>query len=185
MKKSFVFMGLALAVLLGVSSGHAGEMPEFPKPEKEHEWLGQLTGEWEYDAEMYMDGQSPVKISGKEKVRPVGGFWIISEQNSEMFGTPFTGILTLGFDASKKRFIGTWIDSMTGNPWNYEGTLDASGKVLALDTEGQCPGRPGKWSAFKEVIEIKDKDHRVFTSSMQGEDGKWTTIMRIDYRRKS
>jgi Protein of unknown function (DUF1579) len=43
---------------------------------------------------------------------------------------------------------------------------------------------PGALAKFKKVTEFKSKDHRVFTSSMQGEDGKWAGIVNINYLRK-
>ena len=68
--------------------------------------------------------------------------------------------------------------------WKYEGTVNEEGKTLTLETEGPCPMKPGKLSKFKEVIEFKSKDHKVFTSSMQEDDGKWSTMMTIHYRKK-
>ena len=62
--------------------------------------------------------------------------------------------------------------------------VDDAGKTLTLETEGPCPLKPGQRCKFKEVIEVKDKDHKVFTSSMQGDDGKYTTMLTINYRRK-
>ena len=73
---------------------------------------------------------------------------------------------------------------MDSHLWQYEGTLDATGKILTLETEGACPTAPRKLTKFKEVIEIKDRNHRVFTSSMEGEDGKWVTAMVCHYTRK-
>ncbi|MFO0945150.1 MAG: DUF1579 domain-containing protein [Planctomycetota bacterium] len=180
------FMGKSLFALLLVfgTSATSDEVPEFPKPEKEHQWLQRLVGEWEYEAEMFMKDKPPVKAKGEDHVRSLGGFWILSEQKSEMFGVPFTGLMTLGYDASKKKFVGTWVDSMSGNLWNYQGTLDAGGKVLTLETEGFCPAEPGRISAFKEVIEVKDDNHRVFTSSVQGSDGQWTTMVKLEFQRK-
>ena len=73
---------------------------------------------------------------------------------------------------------------MSSYQWKYEGTTDAAGKILTLETEGPCPLAPGKLLKFKEVTEIKSEDHKVFTSSVQGEDGKWTTMVKVDFHRK-
>ena len=40
--------------------------------------------------------------------------------------------------------------------------------MLTLNTEGPDMSAPGKLAKMKDVIEIKDKDHRTLTSFMQG-----------------
>lgn len=156
-----------------------------PVPQKEHQWLHKFVGEWEQHAEIYMEpGKPPLTSKGIEQARMLGGFWLVADGKSEMMGMPFTSVLTLGYDPEKKKYIGTWIDSMTSYLWKYEGTLDATGKILTLDTTGPCPKAPGTLVKFKEVTEFKSDDHRVFTSSMQEEDGKWTTLIKVDSRRK-
>jgi hypothetical protein len=59
-----------------------------------------------------------------------------------------------------------------------------AGKKLTLETEGPSPLDPDKTAKFQETLELKDKDHKVFTSFMQGDDGKWTKIVTMEYRRK-
>jgi hypothetical protein len=141
-------------------------------------------GEWDAEVEAVMDpAQPPMKTKGSERVRMVGGFWMISEGRNNEF--PYEFVLTLGYDPEKRKYIGTWLDSMSSYLWKYEGTVDASGKVLTLDTEGPAPGAPGTRCKFKEVTEFKGKDHRVFTSSRQGEDGKWATFMTVHSRRRT
>jgi len=68
--------------------------------------------------------------------------------------------------------------------WVYEGELDASGTVLTLHTEGPNVSAPEKTATFKDIIEFKGDDHRVLTSHMLGEDGKWQKLLVTSYRRK-
>ena len=176
---------LAVAALVLAGGVWAADQPQPPKPQKEHEWLKQLEGEWVTECEASMaPGQPPVKCQGTEVVRSLGGFWTLGEMKADFMGTPFTGLMTLGYDTKSKKYFGSWVCSMDGHLWKYEGTVDASGKVLTLNTEGPDMSAPGKLAKMKDVIEIKDKDHRVLTSSMQGPDGKWVQFMTMHARRK-
>lgn len=178
MKTRTFLQGLFAALMLSSSFASAQEMPEMPKPQSEHKWLEQFVGEWQSEMECNMGpDKEPMKNKMTEKARSIGGFFLISEGKGEAMGTPFSSILTLGYDTDKKKFVGTWVDSMMGKMWNYEGTLSDDQKTLTLNTEGPCPMQGGKVCKFKEVIVLQDKDHKTFTSSVQGEDGTWTTIM--------
>ncbi len=164
------------ALVAGAGLYAAQESQEMPKPQKEHEWLQQIVGEWDSVADM---GGTTMK--GTESGRSIGGFWVMCETKAEYEKKPFTGILTLGYSAEKKKYIGTWIDSVTGYLWSYEGAVDAAGKKLTLESTG--PGFDGKPCTFRESIEIKDKDHKEFTSAVE-KDGKWMTHMTVKYTRK-
>jgi hypothetical protein len=156
------------------------------EPQKEHQWLQKLIGEWTYVAEAAMElGKAPEKFNGSESARSIGGLWIVCEGQGEMCGggTAKT-ILTLGYDPQKKRYVGTFIGSMMTNLWVYDGSLDAEEKVLTLNTEGPAFGVEGKLGKFQDVIEIKSDDHRVMTSHMLGEDGAWHQFMTANYRRE-
>lgn len=181
--KKLIVTGFVGALLAAAAVVLAQEPSELPKPQKEHAWLEQLAGEWEADIEALVPGQEPLKSKGTESVRKIGGFWVLAENKSEFQGQPFTGLLTLGYDAGKETYVGTWIDSMTGYLWTYEGTVDPAGKVLTLKTKGPSH-TPGELAKFKEVLELKSKDHKVFTSYIEGENGEWTRMMTINYRRK-
>jgi Protein of unknown function (DUF1579) len=157
----------------------------FPKPGPEHEWLQQFVGEWEMAMECPMEPAKPtMKSKGTESVRSIDGLWVIAESKSTFMDKRTTSILTLGYDPDKKKYVGTWVSSCMTYLWKYKGSVDVAAKTLTLETEGPWPQSPGKVSKFKEVMQVKSKDHRVFTSSMQGEDGKWATIVTNNYRRK-
>ena len=157
-----------------------------PEPPEEHRWLQRLVGEWDYEAEASMGpGQPPMKHTGTESVRSIGGVWVQGEGKGQMpDGGPATTVITLGYDPAKKRFVGTFIGSMMTHMWVYEGTLDAAGKALTLDTEGPHFGAEGKMAKYKDVITFVSDDHRTLTSQMQADDGSWNQFMTAHYRRK-
>jgi hypothetical protein len=155
------------------------------EPQKEHEWLQKLVGEWTMEDE---PGAEPSPSNGQwtETMRSIGGLWIVGESRGGMpgGGDPATMIITLGYDPQKQRFVGTFIGSMMTNMWVYEGTLD--GNVLTLDTEGPSMDKEnaGKIVKYQDRIELKSDDHRVLTSQLRGEDGEWKVFMTAHYRRK-
>jgi len=160
------------------------DLPEPPKPSKEHEWLKQLAGEWDMRSEAKFEGGEMMTCEGSENARMLGGFWIVSQGKMDPMGMHVETLMTLGYDPQKGKFVGTWADSMNSHMWKYEGTLDPTGKILTLDTEGPNFMKTGVMTKFKDIIEIKDKDHKVLTSQMQTDDGKWTTFMTATYTRR-
>jgi hypothetical protein len=156
------------------------------EPQREHEWLQKLVGEWTFEGEATMTpGQPPEKFQGTESVRSLGGLWILAEGNSAMPGAgEVTTVMTLGYDPQRKRFVGTFIASMMTHLWLYNGGLDAAEKILTLQTEGPDMSAEGKMTRAKDVIEFKSDDHRVLTSQILSEEGKWQEVMRVHYRRR-
>ncbi len=178
--KKFGILGIATALF--VSGALAQQSPE---PAKDHQWLKQLVGEWDIQFKITMQpGQPPAESTGTDSVRTLGEHWVIAETKTTMMGAPYHGILTLGYDAQKKRFAGTWIDSFGGNLWVYKGTLNDAGDALTLETEGPSLTSPGKTARYKEVMQITGKDSRTFTSSTETDDGTWMKILAIEYKRK-
>jgi hypothetical protein len=155
------------------------------EPQKEHQWLERLVGEWTTEAEMIAEpGKPPMKQTGTESVRSLGGLWMLCEGRGETpDGGTSTSIMTLGYDPVKKRFVGTFIASVMTHLWVYEGELDPAGNVLTLDAEGPSFTTEGKMAKYKDVIELKSDDHRVLTASFLGDDGEWHHFMTSTYRR--
>jgi hypothetical protein len=184
--KSGLIALMAFVVLVAVSTLPAQAPPKFPGPEQQHEWLRQFVGEWESEAEGTAGpGQPAMKCKGTMRSRMLGGFWVISETNAEMMGTTMNAIQTIGYDPAKKKYVGTWVDSMMNHLWKYEGTVDATGKTLTLEAEGPNFFAEGKVTKFRDAYEFKSKDHIIATSSMLGDDGKWITFMTGNARRKN
>ena len=157
------------------------------EPQKEHEWLHKLIGEWSFEGECVMGpGEPPMKSTGATSVRSLGGIWILCEGTGDApDGTPVNSIITLGYDPAKKRFVGSFIASCMTHLWIYDGALDGAGKVLTLDAEGPSFTGDSKMVHYQDIIEIENDDHWILKSRMPGEDGKWIQFMTGHYRRKS
>lgn len=155
------------------------------EPQKQHAWLQKLVGEWTYEGEaMAEPGKPPERFKGTETVRALGDLWIQGESKGEMpGGEPATMVITLGYDPAKQRFVGTWVGSMMSHLWVYEGELDATGKVLTLNSEGPSMAGDGSIQKYQDVIRVESDDHRILTSRAPGPDGKWNEFMTAHYRR--
>lgn len=155
--------------------------------QKEHAWLQKLVGEWSFEGNCVMGpDQPPMKNTGSESVRSLGGLWTVGEGTGEMpDGGPMNSIMTLGYDPQKQRFVGTFVASMMTHLWLYDGELDSAGRVLTLNAKGPGMSGDGKMAKYQDVIEFKNDDHRTLTARVQGDDGQWTEFMTAHYRRKA
>lgn len=158
----------------------------FSQPQEEHKWLERLVGEWTFEGECVMGpDQPPFKSTGVEVVRSIGGLWTVGEgRNQSPTGEEGLAIMTLGYDPVRGRYIGTFIASMMTHLWVYEGSLDASGKILTLDTTGPKFDQQGM-AQYQDIIELVDDNHRTLSSQVLGDDGQWNHFMTGHYRRRT
>ena len=177
MKKALSVLSLSV---LSLSVPAFAQMPPMPTPGPEHEMLKKDVGTWDATVEMFMAPGAPPAVSkGTDTVTMMGGFWQLAEFKSEMMGQPFEGRGATGYDPVKKKYVGTWVDTMTPGYYTVEGTYSAATKTLTAVMEGPDPS--GQVTKTKETTEWKDADTRVFT--MYAPDG--TTVgMRITYKRR-
>jgi Protein of unknown function (DUF1579) len=162
-------------------------------PQKQHQWLDKFIGEWTSETEFSMEPNGePSKSTGTEVVRSIGGVWIVAEGDSDMpDGGTGTTMMTLGFDPQivgvaspvENRFVGTFIGSMMTHLWLYNGSLDATEKVLTLDTAGPNFSQTAI-AKYQDIIEFISDDHRVMKSQILMKDGNWNHFMTAHYRRQ-
>lgn len=130
-------------------------------------------------------GAEPMKMESTESVRALGSTWVVAEGQMVAQGTPMQSVMTLGYDANKSAYVGTWIDTMQSHLWVYRGELDSTRRTLTLEAEGPSFTDPTRTALYRDAIEIVDANHKKLTSSVRGDDGTWTTFMRAEYRRKN
>jgi hypothetical protein len=176
----------ALVVAAGVLSSSlvlAQEMP-MPKPGPEHKVLELDAGTWDATVEMFMPGAPPMVSQGTEtSTMGCGGLCLITDFKSTMAGAPFHGHGTATWDPAKKKYVGSWTDSMSAGISVSESTYDPGAKTATGWMEG--PDMTGKVVKTKSVGEYKDANTRVFTMYSTGPDGKEAPSMKITYKRKN
>jgi hypothetical protein len=159
------------------------------EPTRHHQWLQKLVGDWTFEVECPAGPDQPSTTStGSERVRSLGGLWIVGEGEGKMpDGTAALTMLTLGYDPQKERFVGSWVGSMMTYFWIYDGELDAAARVLTLNADGPRMDAEGKtdgtMASYRDVIEFRSDDHRIHSGHLLGDDGKWTQFMTAHYRR--
>lgn len=155
---------------------------DHPKPGPEHAWLHRLLGTWRTEGECPgAPGEPPMQMTGTERVRSLGGLWVLAEGEGEMpGGGTANSLMTLGFDPVQGVFVGTFVASMMTHLWIYRGTL--AGDTLTLDTEGPEFGS-GAMAHYQDIIALQGDDARTLTSRMQAADGSWQQVMSARYRR--
>ncbi len=179
---------LLLPALLAVScqSTHSNPPPphEAAAATPEHVWLQQLVGEWKASTEASMGpDQPPTKFESTERVRSLGGLWVIAEGDANMDGTRFKSVMTVGYDPALQQFLGSWVDTMQTHMWTYRGSLDAARKTLTLEAQGPSFTDPSTMANYRDQIELVDANHKRLISSVQSPDGAWTEFMRAEYVR--
>lgn len=149
-----------------------------PKPGPAHELLKSEAGTWDAKVET-MTPNGTMTSTGTETSRlGCGGMCLITDFKGDMMGTPFEGHGTVAYDPAKKKYIGSWTDSMSQGLMMTEGTWDPATKTMTSMMEG--PDMTGAIVKMKGVTEYKGADTRVFT--MYGPDG--APGMKITYTRK-
>jgi hypothetical protein len=165
------------------SAALAQQMPPMPKPGPEHDVLKMEEGTWDAVVEMSPPG-APVMTSKGTEVATLGcgGLCLVTKFDSDMGGMPFQGNGITTYDASKKKYVGSWTDSMSAGMLTSEGTYDAAAKVMTVWMEGT--DATGTAQKMKSTSSYPDPDHRTMTMFMTGPDGKEVQGMKITYTRR-
>ncbi|TWT85038.1 hypothetical protein CA13_65200 [Planctomycetes bacterium CA13] len=154
------------------------QQPNVPGPQNEHRWLKQFTGQWTSKSKTVASDEVPsTQCAGSMNSHMLGQFFVINDLEGEMDGVRIQAIQTIGYDTSKKKYVGTWVDSAMNYLWHYEGEVDASGKKLVLIAEGPNFMAKGQMAKFRDSYEFQSPDTIVATSEMMDNDGTWVTFM--------
>ena len=175
----------AVVATLVMGAATAAQVPPAPKPGPEHEVLKMDVGTWDAVVEvMAGPGAAPTKSTGVEtNTLGCGGRCLITDFKGEMMpGQPFEGHGVTAYDPGKKKYVGSWTDSMSVGLSIAETTFAPATKKSTGRMEG--PDMSGNVSRMKATGEYTDADHRVFTMYAPGATGNEAPTMRITYTRR-
>ena len=184
-----VFRTARLAVLVAFTAFAAApaaeqQMPPAPKPGPEHAVLKMDEGTWDAVVEVTPGPGAPVQKSKGVEVNTIGcgGLCLITDFKGEMMGAAFQGHGVATWDPAKKKYVGSWTDSMSTGLAIGESTYDPTTKKSTGSMEG--PDMTGKVVKMRSVVEWRDANTRVFTMYSPGPDGKEMEGMKITYTRR-
>ena len=171
-----------LLLLASVLAPVAAQAPVEPGPE--HTRLTAKAGTWDAVIEAVGPDGSPMQSKGVSTLTSIcGGLWITDDFEAEFGGSKFHGHGVTGYDATKGKYVGTWVDSMSTSVMALEGSFDQAGKVLTMT--GMAPGMDGKPVQHRLVTTHKAADTTVFEMFVPGPDGKEIKVMTITYTRRA
>lgn len=151
------------------------------QPTEHHRGILKGVGEWEGTLTAYMPGAPAEPVAAREVVVPVGEFWTQSRFECDFMGMPYIGTGCVGYDVAKKKFVGTWIDSMSTSIAMMEGERDAETGALVMRWEAP-DGMSGELVPHRSVtVETGDS----YTSTFYMGEGEGVKSMTIEMRRSS
>lgn len=169
---------------LGVSQAAAQQMPPMPKPGPEHALFKMDEGTWDAVVEFTPGPGAPPMTSKGVEVNTLGcgGLCLITDFKGEAMGAPFHGHGLATWDALKKKYTGSWTDSMSSGLAVSEGAWDPAAKRMTGSMEG--PDMTGTVVKTRTVGEYRGDGTRVMTAYAPGPDGKEMQVLRITYTRR-
>ena len=152
--KTFYSVAITLALVSCCTTTAPGQETELPKPGPEFDAFKPDVGSWDVEIKTWAGPGQPTVTKGKETNRMLGGFWLLSDFQGNMMGLDFRGHGVYSYDAEKKQYFGTWVDSLSPNKMDMTGSHDKANNTMTYT--GMAPGPDGK--PAKHILKTKYKD---------------------------
>lgn len=153
--------------------------PQYPQPTEKHAQILEQVGTWEGTLTSLMPGAPGEPAAARETMVAVGGFWIQSTFQCDFMGMPYTGTGCVGYDESRGKYVGTWVDSMSSYLAVMEGEVDEDKGALVMRWEAPDPESGKMVPHWSETVHGEDR----YTSTFYMGEGVKTMV--IDMKRKS
>lgn len=157
---------------------------KYMTPGEPHKKLEAMAGTWDTSVKSWMQpGAPPTESKGTSvSTMVLGGRYLEQRFEGTFMDQPFTGIGYTGYDNASKKYVGTWMDSMSTGIMTSTGKEEGAKKMSFAGEMDDF--MTGKKAQYKQTVTFIDNDHHLF--EMWGPDptGKQYKVMEIHYTRK-
>jgi hypothetical protein len=172
---ALVMAGATFAAPAGAPSASAVQLGPMA------EALQNRVGRWNVEIAFRPAADAPVARSFATRDSRIEGRWLISEFRGEIGGRPFTGFGINGYDRSRGKYTGIWVDSMSPAIMPVEGSYDrANGEFVTYSDEPTPAGA----RRVRSVTRTIDADTEETVLEATGPDGRAFTRMTMRLTRQ-
>ncbi len=144
-------------------------------PGTSHKMLASLAGSWITKTKAWMGpDQPPEESTGTcEQKMLLGGRYLQQEYVGDMMGDTFTGINLLGYDNYTKKYVSTWIDSMSTGIYCFEGTASPDDKTITQECSYDDPARGLMvWRSVTRIVDDNTLEYEMYLIPKGGQEEK-------------
>ena len=144
-------------------------------PGAQHKLLASLAGSWITKTRASMEpGKPKVESTGTcEQEMILDGHYLQQTYSGDMMGNPFTGINLIGYDNHSKKYVSTWVDSMSTAIYYFEGTASADGKTITQVSSYDDPVRgPVLWRSVTRIVDDNTLEYEMYITPKGGKEEK-------------
>ena len=180
--------GLVVASVATRMTGQEKKDPPDPSaPGPEHKVLEDLAGTYSAKVKAFFEpGKPPEESTGVMKRKLLLGGRYLQEDYEGKLGTEtFSGMGIIGFDKLKKKYVFTWIDSMSTGFMHSEGSYDAAKKTFLYISEDVDP-TTGQKMKGRDLLRIDSAEQQTFEMYRRSleEGAKEFKVLEIIYTKK-
>lgn len=144
--------------------------PGFP-----HQQMAKLAGSWTTRTKAWTGpDEPPVETTGTcEQKMLLDGRYLQQEYTGEMMGKPFRGINVIGYDNHYRKFVSTWIDSMSTGIYYFEGSASGDVRTITQECSYNDPVRgPVVWRSITKIIDDNTLEYEMYLIPKGGPEEK-------------
>lgn len=158
---------------------------EYATPGPAHRLLDERIGAWDFSAKFWSPGSpEAMEASGTSVVSWIlDGHYIEDRTTASSPMGPFTGLGTMGFDNLARKYVATWIDSMSTGFAQSIGEYDPATQSFRFFGKQPDPMSGGQIQV-RSLEKRIDADTRSMEAWMPGPDGADFKMMEIRYTRR-